>query len=48
MIEITPVHLTLALLEHREGMANAALARLDLDYETALLALNDLAPRERR
>lgn len=42
--EVTPVHLALALLQHGEGMANAALDRLELDYETALLALNDLAP----
>jgi len=42
--EVTPVHLMLALLQHGEGMANAALDRLGLDYEAAVLALNDLAP----
>jgi ATP-dependent Clp protease ATP-binding subunit ClpA len=42
--EVTPVHLAIALLQHGEGMANAALDRLELDYEAALLALNDLAP----
>jgi len=42
--EVTPVHLALALLQHGEGVANAALDRLELDYEAALLALNDLAP----
>lgn len=41
--EVTPVHLALALLQEGEGMANAALDRLELDYEAALLALNDLA-----
>src|SRR5207237_4141638 len=35
---VTPVHLALALLQHGEGMANAALDRLELDYEAALLA----------
>ena len=34
----------IALLQHGEGLANAALDRLDLDYERALLTLNDLAP----
>jgi ATP-dependent Clp protease ATP-binding subunit ClpA len=43
-VEVTPVHLMLALLQHGEGMANAALDRLELDYEAALLALNELAP----
>jgi ATP-dependent Clp protease ATP-binding subunit ClpA len=42
--EVTPVHLMIALLQHGEGMANAALDRLDFDYEGALLTLNDLAP----
>src|SRR5690349_113725 len=42
--EVTPVHLALALLQHRDGAANAALARLSFDREAALSALNDLAP----
>jgi ATP-dependent Clp protease ATP-binding subunit ClpA len=42
--EVTPAHLALALLRHRDGVANAALSRLRFDRETALSALNDLAP----
>jgi ATP-dependent Clp protease ATP-binding subunit ClpA len=43
-IEVTPVHLAIALLQHRDGAANAALARLSFDRELALSALHDLAP----
>jgi ATP-dependent Clp protease ATP-binding subunit ClpA len=42
--EVTPAHLAIALLEHDEGMANAALDRLGLDRGAAILALNDLTP----
>jgi ATP-dependent Clp protease ATP-binding subunit ClpB len=42
--EVTPAHLAIALLEHGEGMANAALDRLGLDRGAAVLALNDLTP----
>ena len=42
--EVTPAHLAIALLEHGEGMANAALDRLGLDRGAAILALNDLTP----
>ena len=42
--EVSPVHIALALLQHGRGVANAALARLGLNYESTLLALNDLAP----
>jgi ATP-dependent Clp protease ATP-binding subunit ClpA len=41
--EVTPAHAMIALLEHGEGMANAALDRLNFDRATALFALNDLA-----
>jgi ATP-dependent Clp protease ATP-binding subunit ClpA len=42
--EVTPAHLAIALLEHGEGVANAALDRLGLDRGAAILALNDLTP----
>lgn len=42
--EVTPAHAMIALLEHGDGMANTALDRLQLDRQTALFALNDLAP----
>jgi ATP-dependent Clp protease ATP-binding subunit ClpA len=45
MTDVTPAHLALALLEHREGVANAALDRLGLDRGAAILALNDLTSR---
>jgi ATP-dependent Clp protease ATP-binding subunit ClpA len=44
MTEVTPAHLAIALLEHGEGMANAALDRLGLDRGAAILDLNDLTP----
>jgi ATP-dependent Clp protease ATP-binding subunit ClpB len=40
--DVTPAHLAIALLQHGEGMANAALDRLGLDRAAAILALNDL------
>jgi ATP-dependent Clp protease ATP-binding subunit ClpA len=43
-IDVTPAHATIALLEHRDGMANTALDRLSFDHATALFALSDLAP----
>jgi ATP-dependent Clp protease ATP-binding subunit ClpA len=43
-IEVTPVHVMIALLEHRDGMANTALDRLNIDRMEAIFALNDLAP----
>lgn len=43
-IEVTPAHMILALLQHRDGMANAALDRLNMDRMEMLFALNDLAP----
>ena len=43
-IEVTPAHAMIALLEHGEGMANAALDRLKIDRAVVLFALNDLAP----
>jgi ATP-dependent Clp protease ATP-binding subunit ClpA len=42
--EVTPAHLAIALLQHGEGMANAALDQLGLDRAAAILALNDLTP----
>ena len=42
--EVTPAHLAIALLQHGEGMANAALDRLSLDRPAAILELNDLTP----
>jgi ATP-dependent Clp protease ATP-binding subunit ClpA len=42
--EVSPVHLTIAVLEHDGGMANAVLDRLDLDRVAALTALDELAP----
>ncbi len=44
-LDVTPAHAMIALLEHRDGMANTALDRLRFDRATALFALNDLAPR---
>src|SRR5205823_12857155 len=44
-VEVTAAHVMIALLEHRDGMANMALDRLRFDRVTALFALNDLAPR---
>jgi len=41
-IDVTAAHLAIALLEHGEGVANAALDRLGLDRGAAILALNDL------
>jgi ATP-dependent Clp protease ATP-binding subunit ClpA len=40
--DVTAAHLAIALLEHGEGVANAALDRLGLDRGAAILALNDL------
>ena len=42
MTDVTAAHLAIALLEHGEGVANAALDRLGLDRAVAILALNDL------
>ena len=42
--EVTPAHLAIALLQHGEGMANAALDQLGLDRAAAILALNGLTP----
>jgi ATP-dependent Clp protease ATP-binding subunit ClpA len=42
---IAPTHLAIALLQHRGGMANAALDRLNFDRAAVLSALNDVAPR---
>jgi len=44
-VEVTPAHAMIALLEHGEGMANAALDRLKIDRTVVLFALNDLAPQ---
>jgi len=44
VVLVTPAHLAIALLQHGEGMANAALDRLGLDRAAAILAMNDLAP----
>ena len=43
-IEVTPAHVMIALLEHRDGMANTALDRLNIDRMEVIFALNDLAP----
>jgi ATP-dependent Clp protease ATP-binding subunit ClpA len=40
---ILPSHLTIALLQHPGGLANAALGRLDFDRAAVLAALNDVA-----
>src|SRR5262249_29531660 len=40
---ILPAHLTIALLQHAGGMANAALHRLNFDRAAVLSALNDVA-----
>jgi ATP-dependent Clp protease ATP-binding subunit ClpA len=42
--EVAPAHLAIALLEHGDGMANAALDRLGLDRGAAILDLNGLTP----
>ena len=41
-LEITPVHATIALLEHGEGIANAALDALSFRRADALRSLNAL------
>lgn len=43
-IKVTPAHVMIALLEHRDGMANTALDRLNIDRMKVIFALNDLAP----
>jgi len=43
-IEVTAAHVMIALLEHRDGMANTALDRLNIDRMEVIFALNDLAP----
>jgi ATP-dependent Clp protease ATP-binding subunit ClpA len=41
---VTPAHLAIALFQHGEGMANAALDKLRLDRTTAIRALYECAP----
>jgi len=40
------VHVAIALLQHREGIANAVLDRLRVDRDSLIRALVDLAQRE--
>jgi ATP-dependent Clp protease ATP-binding subunit ClpA len=47
-IKVTPAHVMIALLEHRDGMANMALDRLNIDRMKVIFALNDLAPHAAR
>jgi ATP-dependent Clp protease ATP-binding subunit ClpA len=42
---VTPVHMAIALLEHRDGLANAVLERLGFDAATAVAQLRELMPR---
>lgn len=42
---VTPMHLAVALFEHREGAANTALQRLQFDADKAIAALEPLLPR---
>lgn len=42
---VTPIHATIALLEHGDGMANTALDHLGLNRTSTLAALNRLAAR---
>src|SRR4029077_11129843 len=42
--DVTAIHVMIALLEHGEGLANAALDRLGFDRTAAMFALNELAP----
>ena len=44
--ELTPVHVTIALLRHAEGAGNAVLERLGFDRQAALEKLEGLAPRQ--
>lgn len=43
---VTPVHVAIALVQHREGIANAVLDRLRVDRDSLIRALADLARRE--
>lgn len=47
-VEVTPAHAMIALIEHRDGVANTALDRLRVDRSEVLFALNDLAPQGER
>jgi ATP-dependent Clp protease ATP-binding subunit ClpA len=44
--EVTAVHLAIALLEHKGGMANTALDRLGFDRAAVIAALDELAPAD--
>jgi ATP-dependent Clp protease ATP-binding subunit ClpA len=41
---VTPVHMAIALLEHRDGLANTALQRLGFDVAAAIAQLRELMP----